>query len=239
MQGWSGWRLAPEWRASGRDESRPDTQCPPVVWVSSPPYGPPARRGGRAQHVAPLQAGPCLPQSAGGEGVSASAGMGDMGPTRRKEGWSKRLPTQMSTQPSSDVPRRVATAASLVMVGNLASRVLGLVRDQTIAALFGASAHASIFGVISRVSTMVYDLLIGGALTAALVPVFSEYARDDTAGPALPGKEAADDGRNRPDERAGPAGGCAWRDCGRGALGVDPGGGAADRGGAANHGLHG
>ncbi|MDE2993403.1 MAG: murein biosynthesis integral membrane protein MurJ [Chloroflexota bacterium] len=106
----------------------------------------------------------------------------------------------MSTQASSDVPRRVATAASLVMVGNLASRVLGLVRDQTIAALFGASAHASIFGVISRVSTMVYDLLIGGALTAALVPVFSEYARDDTTGPALPGKEATDGG-NRPDER--------------------------------------
>ncbi len=116
-----------------------------------------------------------------------------------KWGW-HRHPTQMSTQASSDVPRRVATAASLVMVGNLASRVLGLVRDQTIAALFGASAHASIFGVISRVSTMVYDLLIGGALTAALVPVFSEYARDDTTGPALPGKEATDGG-NRPDER--------------------------------------
>ena len=79
---------------------------------------------------------------------------------------------------SSEVPRRVATAASLVMVGNLASRILGLVRDQTIAALFGSSAQASIFVVVSRVPTMVYDLLIGGAMTAALVPVFSEYARD-------------------------------------------------------------
>ena len=130
-----------------------------------------------------------------------------MGPTRRKEGWSKRLPTQMSTQPSSEVPRRVATAASLVMVGNLASRVLGLVRDQTIAALFGASAHASIFGVISRVSTMVYDLLIGGALTAALVPVFSEYARDDTTGPALPWVK-----RQRMTGRTGRVcGGTGWR----------------------------
>ena len=96
---------------------------------------------------------------------------------------------------SSEVRRRVATAASLVMVGNLASRILGLVRDQTIAALFGSSAHASIFGVVSRVSTMVYDLLIGGAMTAALVPVFSEYARDDTASPAHPRVE------RRPDER--------------------------------------
>ncbi len=72
----------------------------------------------------------------------------------------------------------MVAAASLVMVGNLASRILGLVRDQTIAALFGSSAHASIFVVVSRVPTMVYDLLIGGAMTAALVPVFSEYARD-------------------------------------------------------------
>ena len=72
----------------------------------------------------------------------------------------------------------MATAASLVMAGNLASRLLGLVRDQTIAALFGSSAQASIFVVVSRVPTMVYDLLIGGAMTAALVPVFSEYARD-------------------------------------------------------------
>ena len=86
------------------------------------------------------------------------------------------------------------------MVGNLASRILGLVRDQTIAALFGASAHASIFGVISRVSTMVYDLLIGGALTAALVPVFSEYAREDRPSPAPPGQEVKGNG-GPPDER--------------------------------------
>ncbi len=94
----------------------------------------------------------------------------------------------------------MATAASLVMVGNLASRILGLVRDQTIAALFGASAQASIFGVVSRVSTMVYDLLIGGAMTAALVPVFSEYAREEAGDPAAPGSEIAAEG-TRPDER--------------------------------------
>ena len=86
------------------------------------------------------------------------------------------------------------------MVGNLASRILGLVRDQTIAALFGSSAHASIFGVVSRVSTMVYDLLIGGAMTSALVPVFSEYARDDPAGRAAPGEEGKGEGK-RPGER--------------------------------------
>ena len=101
---------------------------------------------------------------------------------------------------SSQVPRQLATAASLVMVGNLASRILGLVRDQIIAALFGSSAHASIFVVVSRVPTMVYDLLIGGAMTAALVPVFSEYARDDAPSPAPPGREVEGE-EKRSDER--------------------------------------
>ena len=96
------------------------------------------------------------------------------------------------------------------MVGNLASRILGLVRDQTIAALFGSSAQASIFVVVSRVPTMVYDLLIGGAMTAALVPVFSEYARDDTANPASSEGEKTGEG-----ERSD-----AWRDRLAGALGA-------------------
>ncbi len=88
------------------------------------------------------------------------------------------------------------------MVGNLASRILGLVRDQTIAALFGVTAQASIFGVVSRVPTMVYDLLIGGAMTAALVPVFSEYAREDTPSPSPP-ERGIEGGEKRPDERRG------------------------------------
>ena len=75
--------------------------------------------------------------------------------------------------------RRIAAAALLIMLGNVASRVLGLVRDQTIAALFGTTVDASVFSAANRVPTMIYDLLIGGAITAALVPVFTDYAARD------------------------------------------------------------
>lgn len=86
----------------------------------------------------------------------------------------------------SGAQRSIAAAAVLIMLGNVASRVLGLVREQMIAALFGTTAAASVFTAASRVPTMVYDLLIGGALTAALVPVFSEYAaRDDRSAGSL------------------------------------------------------
>jgi putative peptidoglycan lipid II flippase len=77
--------------------------------------------------------------------------------------------------------RRIAAAAVLIMLGNVVSRLLGLVRGQTIGALYGVSAQADVFNAANRVPTMVYDLLIGGAITAALVPVFSEYAARDEA----------------------------------------------------------
>ena len=76
----------------------------------------------------------------------------------------------------------IAVAAVLIMLGNVVSRLLGLVRSQTIGALFGVTAEADIFNAANRVPTMVYDLLIGGAIAAALVPVFSEYAGRDERG---------------------------------------------------------
>jgi len=70
----------------------------------------------------------------------------------------------------------IAKAAGLLSLGNVASRVLGLVRQTVIADLFGASPYVSAFVAAARVPTMIYDLLIGGLLSSALVPVFSDYA---------------------------------------------------------------
>ncbi len=72
--------------------------------------------------------------------------------------------------------RSIAAAAVIIMLGNIAGRLLGLAREQTVGALLGTSSSADAFRVAYKVPTMVYDLLIGGALTAALVPVFSDFA---------------------------------------------------------------
>ena len=80
---------------------------------------------------------------------------------------------------SAEVPpsgEGIAKAAGILSLGNVASRVLGLVRQTVIADLFGASPYVSAFVAAARVPTMIYDLLIGGLLSAALVPVFSDYA---------------------------------------------------------------
>ncbi|MGC8782184.1 MAG: murein biosynthesis integral membrane protein MurJ [Anaerolineae bacterium] len=74
---------------------------------------------------------------------------------------------------------RLAVSAGVVGLGNIASRVIGLARDTITSWYFGSSGELSAFNLAARVPAMIYDLLVGGMLSAALVPVFSEYARPD------------------------------------------------------------
>jgi putative peptidoglycan lipid II flippase len=75
--------------------------------------------------------------------------------------------------------RGIAGAATVIALGNVASRVLGLVRETVIADLFGATGLVSAFDVAGRVPRMLFDLLIDGLVSSALVPVFSELAERD------------------------------------------------------------
>jgi putative peptidoglycan lipid II flippase len=63
-------------------------------------------------------------------------------------------------------------------LGNVASRIFGLVRDNRNAYFFGASGSMSAFEAASLVPKNIYELLVGGMVSAALVPVFSEYAAE-------------------------------------------------------------
>ncbi|NTW98111.1 MAG: murein biosynthesis integral membrane protein MurJ, partial [Oscillochloris sp.] len=75
--------------------------------------------------------------------------------------------------------RSVAIAALLIGVGNIASRALGLIREPTIAYYFGRGAATDAFTLAWTVPNTIYDMLINGAVSAALVPVFSEYAEGE------------------------------------------------------------
>ncbi|MDY7039935.1 MAG: murein biosynthesis integral membrane protein MurJ [Chloroflexota bacterium] len=72
--------------------------------------------------------------------------------------------------------QEIAGAAGIIATGNVLSRVMGLARDVVTAHLFGASGSVSAYGVASKVPTYLYDLLVGGMVSSALVPVFSEHA---------------------------------------------------------------
>ncbi len=73
-----------------------------------------------------------------------------------------------------DAARRVARDAGRVGAATMLSRVLGLVRDQLMAALFGAGFASDAFNIAFRVPNMLRDLFAEGAMSAAFIPTFTE-----------------------------------------------------------------
>jgi putative peptidoglycan lipid II flippase len=82
-------------------------------------------------------------------------------------------------EPRASAAPGIASAATIIALGNVTSRVLGLLREMVIADLFGATGLVSAFDIAARVPRMLYDLLIDGLISSALVPVFSELAERD------------------------------------------------------------
>jgi putative peptidoglycan lipid II flippase len=73
----------------------------------------------------------------------------------------------------------IARAAALLMIGSVTSRFLGMVREIVIADLFGGGQLVDAFRIASNVFAIVYDMLVSGSISAAMVPVFSEYSSRD------------------------------------------------------------
>jgi putative peptidoglycan lipid II flippase len=78
----------------------------------------------------------------------------------------------------------VARNAGIISLAVMASRLLGLVRDQVFAALFGAGAQFDAFVTAFRIPNLLRDLLAEGALSAAFVTTFTQTLQ-------LKGKEDA------------------------------------------------
>lgn len=70
----------------------------------------------------------------------------------------------------------LARHASIIALGSVTSRALGFVRDSVMAGLFGAGAPADALSLAITIPNQIYDLVTGGLVNSALVPVFSEYA---------------------------------------------------------------
>lgn len=68
----------------------------------------------------------------------------------------------------------VAKATGVLVLGNIASRALGMAREVAVTGLFGASRATDAFYVATLVPRTIYDLLIGGQLNGAIIPVLSE-----------------------------------------------------------------
>ncbi len=69
----------------------------------------------------------------------------------------------------------VMSAVGSIGLATLASRVLGYVRDMVVARAFGAGAATDAFFVAFRIPNLLRRLLAEGALSTAIIPVFTEH----------------------------------------------------------------
>ncbi len=88
---------------------------------------------------------------------------------------------ETTSQPARrDSQRSIAGAATILSAGNLSSRVVGLFREVAKSYFFGNGRIASAFELAANPPSQFYDLLIGGMLSSALVPTFSNLLADET-----------------------------------------------------------
>ena len=87
------------------------------------------------------------------------------------------------TVPASAASRQIARAATLVVAFFLLSRVAGLAREMIIGARFGTGAELDAYLAAFRVPDLLFQLVAGGALGSAFIPVFTGcLSRRDLAG---------------------------------------------------------
>lgn len=70
---------------------------------------------------------------------------------------------------------RMARAALVVMLAYVASAALGLVRQSLVGATFGASGDLDAFFAATRIPELLFNLIAGGALGSAFIPVFTGF----------------------------------------------------------------
>lgn len=76
------------------------------------------------------------------------------------------------------ITNKVMASSMKLAAATFSSRILGLVREQALAAVFGASGITDAFNVAYRIPNMLRDLFAEGAFSPAFVPVFTEAKKE-------------------------------------------------------------
>ncbi len=78
-----------------------------------------------------------------------------------------------------DEQRKITRAAGVTGLWTVLSRILGLVRDQVVAYLFGAGWAADAFFVAFRIPNLLRRLSAEGAMQSAFVPIYTQVLVED------------------------------------------------------------
>lgn len=85
----------------------------------------------------------------------------------------------MTKQKSENIKR----ATLLLIVTLFVSRLLGFIREMTVAGIYGRNITTDAFFAAFSIPDVMFNLLVGGALSSGFMPVFNSYiAKDDEDG---------------------------------------------------------
>lgn len=84
--------------------------------------------------------------------------------------------------------RNIIRASSVMALGTLLSRITGLIRGLLTVAVLGTALLGDTYNVGNTTPNIIYNLLIGGALTAVFVPQIVRSFRDQDGGSAFVSK---------------------------------------------------
>ena len=87
-------------------------------------------------------------------------------------------------EPSSRLAEGIARGAAVVASLTILSRILGLVRTLVFSQTVGASCLGTAYVTANQVPNLLYELILGGALTSAMVPVLARSAERAGQDPA-------------------------------------------------------
>lgn len=75
--------------------------------------------------------------------------------------------------------KSITSAAFIIGIASLFSRLLGLLRDHVLARQFGANDALDAYYAAFRIPDFIYNLLVVGALSAGFIPIFSKFLGQD------------------------------------------------------------
>ncbi len=71
--------------------------------------------------------------------------------------------------------KTITSAAGILAIASLVSGILGLFRDRLLAGTFGVGSELDVYYTAFRIPDFISTVLVMGAISAAIIPIFSEY----------------------------------------------------------------
>lgn len=75
---------------------------------------------------------------------------------------------------NKETSRKMLLTAGFMAFATFVSKALGLVRDSLMGSYFGAGMESDAFMAASKLPTTLFDMVIGGVISASFIPIFSE-----------------------------------------------------------------